>query len=231
MVSNDSKQFDGAAARPVTTDNDTAKESLIGTDRRGRPSNISWGAIFAGVVTFLAVTVLLSLVTAGIGLGGAGVGAGIWSIIALALALAAAGYVAGALAVRSGLLHGFLTWATSLVVALVLVAALSASVLGAVGGALGGIASSASEVVSGADVDQAVEDVQENVDQEDVDQAVEDAQQTAEDAADTAQAGSWWGFVGLLLGAVIAAVAGMFGSRSVISRNRDNDAVTVTTTR
>ena len=30
-------------------------------ERRGRPANVSWGSIIAGVVTFLAVTVLLSL--------------------------------------------------------------------------------------------------------------------------------------------------------------------------
>ncbi|MBO0984632.1 hypothetical protein [Rathayibacter sp. SD072] len=71
---------------------------------------------------FLAVT----LVTAGIGLGGSGIGAGIWSIIALALALVEGGFVAGALALRSGLLHGFLTWATSLVVALALAVGLGA---------------------------------------------------------------------------------------------------------
>src|SRR5690606_25255759 len=119
----------------TTDDGDATKEALVGTDRAGRASNVSWGAIFAGVVTFLAVMVLLSLVTAGIGLTGSGVGAGIWSVIAIALALGAGGYVAGALAVRSGLLHGFLTWATSLVAALVLTIWLSASVLGAVGGA------------------------------------------------------------------------------------------------
>src|SRR5215203_2318251 len=102
MADNRSSSSDPAAARAVTNDHDAKKESLIGTEHAGRPANVSWGSIFAGVVTFLAVTVLLSLVTAGIGLGGSGVGAGIWSVIALAIALAAAGFVAGALAVRSG---------------------------------------------------------------------------------------------------------------------------------
>lgn len=233
MANTNSKNYDGAAAQPVIADDDTTKESLIGTDHRGRSSNVSWGAIFAGVVTFLAVTVLLSLVTAGIGLGGAGVGAGIWSVIALALALAAAGFVSGALAVRSGLLHGFLTWATSLVVALALTVWLSASLLGAVGG----VVNSATQALGGTDVTQVVEDVQSNVDEGDVedaenqaDEAIENAQQTAEDAAATAQAGAWWGFVGLLLGAVIAAAGGIFGVRSVVSR-RENETSTVRTSR
>jgi surface antigen len=222
---------DGTAARAVTHDDDTTKESLIGAEHRGRPANVSWGSIFAGVVTFLAVTVLLSLVTAGIGLGGSGIGAGIWSVIALAIALAAAGFVAGALAVRSGLLHGFLTWATSLVVALALTVWLSASLLGAVGG----VVSSATQALGGTDVTQVVEDVQGNVDEEEAqdqaDEAVEDAEQVAEDAADTAQASSWWGFVGLLIGAVIAALGGMLGVRTVVNRDRDDEVVTVRTTR
>ena len=231
MSVNRTNTSDAAAARAVTTDpdRDVTKESLIGTEHHGRRANVSWGSIFAGVVTFLAVTVLLSLVTAGIGLGGSGVGAGIWSIIALAIALAAAGFVAGALAVRSGLLHGFLTWATSLVVALALTVWLSASLLGAVGG----VVSSATQALSGTDVTQVVEDVQGNVDEEQAqdqaDQAVQDAQQTAQDAADTAQASSWWGFVGLLLGAVIAALGGMFGVRTVVDRDREH--VTVRTRR
>lgn len=227
MASNGSTHADRAAARPVTIDNEATKESLLGTERGGRPSNVSWGSIVAGVMTFLAVTVLLSLVSAGIGLGGSGLGAGIWSVAALALALAAAGFVAGALAVRSGLLHGFLTWATSLVVALALTVWLSTSLLGAIGG----VVSSATQALSGTDVTQVVEDVQGNVDEEQAqdqaDEAVEQAQQTAEDAAATAQATSWWGFVGLLLGAIIAAIGGMFGVRAVVNRERENDAVTV----
>ncbi|HAQ59897.1 MAG TPA: hypothetical protein DCR63_05720 [Microbacterium sp.] len=207
----------GNDATPVYTapsDDHTTKDTLIGTDRRGHLSNVSWGSIFAGVVTFLAITVLLSLVTTGIGLTGSGVGAGIWSIVALALALAAAGYVAGALAVRSGLLHGFLTWATSLVAALVLTVWLSASVLGAVGGVL----SQAVDLAQGTDVSQVVEDVQENVSGEDVQQAREDAQQQAEEAAEDAQPAVWWTFVGMLLGAVIAAGTGVLGARSVVTR-------------
>ena len=231
MANHNLNNPNATAARAVTVDNDATKESLIGTERQGRPSNVSWGSIIAGVVTFLAVTVLLSLVTAGIGLGGSGIGAGIWSVIALAIALAAAGFVAGALAVRSGLLHGFLTWATSLVVALALTVWLSASLLGAVGG----VVSSATQALSGTDVTQVVEDVQGTADdeqtQDQADEVLEDAQQTAEDAAETAQASSWWGFAGLLLGAVIAAVGGMLGVRTVVNRDRDNEAATMRTTR
>ncbi|MCP2638496.1 hypothetical protein K0817_018230 [Microbacterium sp. HD4P20] len=199
-----------ATTRTTRAEDQNTKEALVGTDRRGSTANVSWGAIFAGVVTFLAVTVLLSLVTAGIGLTGAGVGAGIWSIVALALALAAAGFVAGALAVRSGLLHGFLTWATSLVAALVLTVWLSASALGAVSGALGQVVD-----LGQGDVSEIVQDVQENVDEQDV----ENAQQQAEEAAEDAQPAVWWTFVGMLLGAAVAAGSGLLGARTVITRS------------
>lgn len=221
-------------ARAVIKNDDTTKESLIGTEHGGSDSNISWGSVIAGVITFLAVTILLSLVTAGIGLGGSGVGAGIWSIIALALALIAGGFVAGALALRSGLLHGFLTWATSLVVALALAVGLGAGVLGAAGGIVGGVVSSASQAASGTDLTQVADDAEGAVSddavqdaQDQADEALDNAQQVADDAAETAQAASWYAFVGLLLGAIIAAIGGALGVRSVLSRR---DRTTVTTT-
>lgn len=224
-------------AHSVTKDDDTTQESLIGTERSRRDSNISWGSVIAGVITFLAVTILLSLVSAGIGLGGSGVGAGIWSIIALALALVAGGFVAGALAVRSGLLHGFLTWATSLVVALALAVGLGAGVLGAAGGIVGGVVSSASQAASGTDLNQAADQAEGAVSEEDVqnaqdtaDEALTDAQQVADDAAETAQAASWYAFVGLLLGAIIASVGGALGVRSVLSR-RERTTAAVTSNR
>lgn len=222
MNSHDARST-GATTRTHTSANpDITSESLLGLEHGRRASNISWGSVFAGVVTFLAVTVLLSLVTAGLGLGGAGTAAGIWSIVAVALALAAAGFVAGTLAVRSGLLHGFLTWATSLVAALALTALIGASALGALSGALGNIAGDA---LSGSDVSQIAEDVQGNVDEE---QVAEDAEQAADDAREAGQGAAWWGFAGLLLGAAIASFGGVLGVRSVLSRSRDVEATAVT---
>jgi len=215
MVRKNRNDYDEAVTRTVDVDDHAGKESLVGTDRVGRSSNISWGAVIAGVVTFLAVTVMLSLVTAGLGLAGAGVGAGIWSIVAVALALAAGGFVAGALAVRGGLIHGFLTWATSLVVALVLAVMLGASVLGAVGGAIGQLAPVASQEL---DLGQVAEDTQQNVDDDEVQQTTEDAKEQASEAAEDAQPSVWWTFVGMLLGAAVAAGTGALGARSVLTR-------------
>lgn len=201
-------------ADPTRNDH-TLKESMIGTDRGARFSNVSWGAIFAGVVTFLALTVLFAAVTAGLGLAEEGTAAGIWSIVAVLLALGIAGFVAGALAVRGGFVHGFLTWATSMVAAVLLTALATANLLGAVGN----VVNQAAEVT---DVGQAVEVIQDTIDQEDIDQAdqvLSEIEQQAGDAADTAQTSVWWAFAGMMAGAVVAAGAGMLGSRAVVTRD------------
>ncbi|MDO4680319.1 MAG: hypothetical protein Q4A55_03495 [Aerococcus sp.] len=132
--------------------------------------NLSWGAIFAGVVTFIALVLTLSLIGSALGFGQfnptqpnpfAGVGTGqlIWLIVELIIAFLGAGFVAGATARRMGHLHGFLTWATSLIAVVVLLtwlagAALSAatnaagSVLNATGQTVGTVAQSAGDAVT-----------------------------------------------------------------------------------
>lgn len=218
------------------------KETALGDDHTGNPRNISWGAVIAGVVTFLALTILFSLITAALGLGmadltaanpgeGVGIATGISSIVTLVLALAAGGYVAGALSARGGLIHGFLTWATSLLAAVVLASLLVGNVLGAAGGLLGSATSTVSDAaaqnpeqaasvapdVSAEEAEQAAQDAQEQAGQ-----AVEEAAPEAEQAANTASTGAIWTFVGLLLGAIVASIAGLFGARSV-TRDRTEE--------
>ena len=211
------------------------KDTALGDDREGNPRNISWGAVIAGVVTFLALTLLLSLITAALGLGmadltsanpgeGVGIATGLWSIVTLVLALAAGGYVAGALAGRAGLIHGFLTWATALLAAVVLAGLLVGNILGAAGNLLGSATSTVTDAAAqnpgqaaslAPDVDPAeASQAAENAQQE-AGQAAEEAAPEAEQAADTAAAGSLWTFAGLLLGAIIASITGLLGSRSV----------------
>lgn len=125
--------------------------------------NISWRSIFAGVITFIALSILFSLVGAAIGLGGVnftadnptqGVGTGllIWSIFSLILSLGAAGFISGLTASRAGLIHGFLTWALGLIVALVMISTSITSAfntLGSVVGSVGsGVASASSSAAS-----------------------------------------------------------------------------------
>ncbi|MGX7106445.1 hypothetical protein ACWOBE_01470 [Hutsoniella sourekii] len=133
-------------------------------------ANISWRAIFAGVVTFLALNVLFSLISAAIGLGvpdfttanpfsGASTGLIIWTVISIILSLAASGYIAGLTANRAGFIHGFLTWATSTVVGVLLIGQLlgavfnaAGTVISAGGQAVGSVASTVGNVAQQAGV-------------------------------------------------------------------------------
>lgn len=143
----------------------------------------SWGAIIAGAVTVLAVSILLSMLTTSLGLGmvdaqsgnpleGVGTAVGFSSAVAVLISLAAGGFVAGRLAGRAGFTHGFLTWAVSMLVAIVLsVMAISgaarttassvgsvASAAGSVAGAAGNVAGDAAASLAGAIDDKLIGD-------------------------------------------------------------------------
>lgn len=196
------------------------KENALGSARPGRVHNISWGAIFAGVVTFLAIALLFSLLTAAFGLDGSGTGAAVVSIIGILLAFLAAGGVAGAMSVRGGLIHGFLAWATSVLATVLLVVLLTLGTAGAVGGVLGSVVSGlgAAAGPSLTQVDRSDVPTPTAEQSQQAQQAGEQAQETAREAAQATQTGATYGFFGLLLGAVVASVGGLLGSRSVARR-------------
>ena len=88
---------------------------------------VSWGSVFGGVVTVLAVSILLSVLGSSIGLfmfdpfadnpvSGIGTTVGIGTALALIVSMVAGGFVAGKLAGVDGLIHGFLVWGTTLIV-------------------------------------------------------------------------------------------------------------------
>jgi hypothetical protein len=131
------------------------------------PKRISWGAVLAGVITALAVQLVLS--TLGLAIGAStidpvqngspeasslGIGAGVWYVISALLSVFAGGWVAGRLAgvpIRTdGMLHGFVTWAlTTLLLFYLFTTTLGAIVGGAfsaVGSAVGGTARGSAEV-------------------------------------------------------------------------------------
>ncbi|MCC8173668.1 MAG: hypothetical protein LIO65_04580 [Odoribacter sp.] len=94
-------------------------------------NRISWGSIIGGIVTVLAISFLLSLIGTSISLfmldpldsdpfAGVGTSFGIWTVISILISLAAGGFVAGKLAAKDGIIHGFLTWASSLIIAIIL---------------------------------------------------------------------------------------------------------------
>ena len=219
-------------------DQHIGQEAWIGTDSTEVSNgNVSWGAIFAGVVTFLAIMILLGVGAAAMGLQGSdGMATGIFALISLAVAFAAAGYVSGALGVRAGLFHGLGTWATSLIASLILAGWLGSSIIGGLGSVLGNVSGTVAETVGNAanvtreDAQDASNAAQDNVSQEEINNAEDRVRDAADDAADQARdtyneysddaaEGTWWTFAGLLIGAVISAFAGAAGARSVLNRN------------
>jgi hypothetical protein len=127
--------------------------------RAVRLNEVSWGAIFAGVVTALVTQVIVNLVGVGVGLAAAGgtagtapdaatasLGAGLWFVASGLIAALAGGLIAGRLSGKplpgAAGLHGLVSWAvTTLVVLYLLTSAASGLVggtLSTVSGALGG---------------------------------------------------------------------------------------------
>lgn len=124
----------------------------LGANEREAGYNLSWGSIFAGVVTFIALFMTFSLIASAIGFGmveptsnnpldGVGTGLMIWTVVTLILSLFGAGFVSGVAARRVGLVHGFLTWATSMIVTIVMLSYLTIGAFSVVGSLLGNIAS------------------------------------------------------------------------------------------
>lgn len=122
---------------------------------------VSWGSVFGGVVTVLAVSVLLSLLSSSIGLfmfdplanhptSGIGTEMGIWTAVSLVISMFAGGFVAGKLAGVDGMIHGFLVWATTLIVAAILAVMLMVGATKMAVNALGSVTSMAGSVISGA---------------------------------------------------------------------------------
>lgn len=124
----------------------------LGANEREAGYNLSWGSIFAGVVTFIALFMTFSLIGSAIGFGmveptsnnpldGVGTGLMIWTVVTLILSLFGAGFVSGVAARCVGLVHGFLTWATSMIVTIVMLSYVTIGAFSVVGSLLGNIAS------------------------------------------------------------------------------------------
>ena len=120
--------------------------------------NISWGAILAGVVTFVAMLLTFSLVGSAIGFGiveptsatpldGVGTGLLIWTVLSFVLSLGAAGFVSGLTSRRLGFIHGFLTWATSVIAFVAVLSFMTVGVFSTVGSTLGSVFSVAGQGV------------------------------------------------------------------------------------
>lgn len=121
---------------------------------------VSWGSILAGVVTVLAVSMLLTTLGASLGFAllspqsddvtnGAGTTMIVWSLLSIVVSLAAGAFITGRLAAVDGAIHGFLLWATSLIVATILGAAALGGIINTAGNIAGGIVSTTGNIIGG----------------------------------------------------------------------------------
>ena len=220
----------------------TAVEAVPGIERPF--ARISWGAIFAGAVVALATQLVLTLIGGAVGLATLnpatgqspsgttfGIGAAIWLALSSLLSLFAGGYVAGRLGgTFNGWLHGLATWATVTMLTVLLLATAAGGLIGAASG-LGAFAVSNSDKVSKTQLPPAV---QQQLDQltarasQSADQAAAQAQQTTPEqkaaqarevgqrAAKGGAAGTGAAAIGLILGAVAAALGGRAGQRPFV---------------
>lgn len=101
---------------------------------------ISWGAVIAGIVTTIVVSMLLSLLFLGLGFSNfsafTGGAFGIGSMIVMLVGLLSGSYVAGLLGGRCGAIHGFLNWASLSLLGLLLSALAIGSALQMAGSVL-----------------------------------------------------------------------------------------------
>jgi hypothetical protein len=136
------------------------------------PPRISWGAVFAGGITAVAVGAMLNLLGLAIGAtavdpatpGGTpaastlGLASGIWLIVADLIGLGVGGYVAARLSGTAdgtdGILHGLSVWAIAFLISAVLlgnvVAGIARTTFGAASSIVGGAAQGAGQAVQAA---------------------------------------------------------------------------------
>lgn len=121
-------------------------------------NRISWRSVLAGVVTAIAISILLSLLSTSIGLfmldpldeipiADIGAAVGIWTVLILLISMIAGGYVAGRLAGVHGMAHGFLVWASSLIIAVIVGTCVTAGALNMASNTLGAVSSVASDAI------------------------------------------------------------------------------------
>ena len=86
---------------------------------------VSWRSIAAGVLTAIAVSIVMALLGVALGftvidpldsdpMAGVGIAFGIWSLLSVVVSLGSGGYIAGFFASNRGCMHGFLVWAAIL---------------------------------------------------------------------------------------------------------------------
>lgn len=219
----------------------TTSPSLVGhgiavPENRRR---ISWGAIFAGTLVAISIQLLLTLLGISIGawaidpvagaqgMRGIGMGAGIWALLSFLIALFIGGWVAGRMAgvgsKLDGLLEGMIVWSAVTVLTFMLVTTTVGRVIGGAAGLAGNTLTTAGEQLQDSqmmarDLEMTVREMAED------EQLRRDTAQTlrevGDDVARATATGSFWAFLALLLGAIVAALGGRLGRASGLDDSR-----------
>ncbi len=202
---------------------------------------ISWGGIWAGVLTTLGTLLFLTTLGLAVGISAAdpgntdagtlGAGAAIWSGLALLIAL----FVGGMAATRLGMIYdratgafeGALVW----VVSFVAILWLASSGVQLVASGISGVFSGVTQTEAGRDATgQAAADVQRNAEQL-LSRAREQLPAAAERAQDSATKTAWITFAAMLI-SLLAAIAGaMTGRKRAAQRLVDDPRTTASTVR
>ncbi len=144
-------------------------------------ATVSWRSIIAGVVTVIAVSIIMALLGIALGftvidplsndpLDGLGLTFGFWSVLSILVSLALGGYIGGYFAGMHGCKHGFMVWATTLLIASLFSGLAVSSAIKAIGSTVATVGSGAATVVSTAGggianlASGAIDSIQENID-------------------------------------------------------------------
>lgn len=122
---------------------------------------VSWGSIFAGAVTVLAISILISMLVTSIGLyqfdptdndpaSGIGATVGIGTAISMIVSFLIGGFVAGKLAGTDGVIHGLVVWAVTSIIAILMVVFMAVGAVKMTANVLGSVTSVAGNVLSNA---------------------------------------------------------------------------------
>jgi VIT1/CCC1 family predicted Fe2+/Mn2+ transporter len=139
-------------------------------------SHASWGSIIAGVVTVLAVGLLLSTLGTALSFSvihplsdhptsGLKTTFGLWSAIEIIVSLACGGYISGRLAKRDGMIHGFLVWGLAFILSVILGGMMISSAFNSVKNVASNTLSAASSMASdiGASLSENIDDIKDNL--------------------------------------------------------------------
>lgn len=231
----DYNQTPGTPPGPGSPGGPTYYERRTEVDFFTRLRRVSWGAVFAGLVTTLMVHLILSLLGAAIGFAaldparedvttGFWTGSAIYMVIAGLIALFCGGWVAarfsGFAGTSEGVIHGFLTWGIATIASVFLLTSAIGGMFGMTTNLLGQTTTAAAEVTQPGEPG-GVEDteVAEELEQEAEELAATarqrleriDPEETLQTVSEGAAAAATWALVALLLGAAAAMLGGWAG--------------------